>query len=270
VVNRSVLELVVGGLPYPHGANGEWRYRHAVRPEGTTALDHQAVADFLAYEKAHGRVVTVTAQPELSDWESWLTPTRRPHPGAFATQCCTHVYPDGCSSMLVCHGAPAIVAPQILEQGVLRSAVAATGHGPDELAGWSTWGDPPDYFEHVMLANGRCTAPEAVAVSRVIGGDLVPSDLSAGYRPAVRFYFAWEALASRHDAVFDGVHAVKIHTELSLDDALVAVVVHASEHGVIAAAASRPVRDRLVVLGLTKPRPDQWATAALEAAMKLV
>ena len=45
-----------------------------------------------------------------------------------------------------------------------------------------------------MLANGRCTAPEAVAFSRVVGRDLVPADLVAGYRPAVRFYFAWDAL----------------------------------------------------------------------------
>ena len=43
-----------------------------------------------------------------------------------------------------------------------------------------------------MLANGRCTAPEAVAFSRVVGRDLVPADLVAGYRPPVRFYFAWD------------------------------------------------------------------------------
>ena len=40
------------------GANGEWRYRYAVRPGGRTALDRQTVSDFLLYERAHGRVAT--------------------------------------------------------------------------------------------------------------------------------------------------------------------------------------------------------------------
>jgi hypothetical protein len=48
-----------------------------------------------------------------------------------------------------------------------------------------------------MLANGRCQAPEAVALSRSLGGDLVPSDLRSGYPPAVRFYFSWRTLAGR-------------------------------------------------------------------------
>lgn len=268
VMHRSVLELAVGGLPFPHGANGVWRYRHAVRPEGATPLDHQAVTDFLAYERAHGRTATVVADRVLSEWEAWPRAAARPRPGDFATQCCTHVYPDGCGVGLVCHGTPATVAPRVLAQGVLCSAVAATGRDRDDLAAKSTWGEPADYFEYVMLANGRCTAPEAVALSRVVGRDVVPSDLGAGYRPAVRFYFAWDALASRHDAVFDGVHPVKIHGQLPLDEVLVAAVVHASEEEVITAALSSAVRDRVVVLDVTEPRPDEWATAAFDAATK--
>jgi hypothetical protein len=208
VIHRSLLELAVGGLPFNHGAKGVWRYRHAVRPEGPTPLDHQAVTDFLAYEQAHGRTATDRA---LSEWEAWPPSATRPRPGDLATQCCTHVYPDGCSVGLVCHGTPATVAPRVLTQGVLRSTGAATGRDRDDLAEKSAWGEPPDYFEYVMLANGRCTAPEAVAFSRVVGRDLVPSDLGAGYRPAVRYYFAWDALTSQHDAVFGGVHPVKIH-----------------------------------------------------------
>jgi hypothetical protein len=83
------------------------------------------------------------------------------------------------------------------------------------------------------------------------------------------FYFAWDALASRRDAVFDGVHPVKIRGQLPLDDVLVAVVVHACEADVIAAAGTSAVRDRTVVLDLSEPRPDEWARAALDAATKL-
>ena len=200
VMGGSVLELSLGGLPFPHGdPDGRWRYRHAVRPEGPTALDHQAVNDFLAYEHAHGRRVDVVADPALSGWETWRAPVTRPHPGAFATQCCTHAYPRGCTARLVCHGAPASSASQILADGVLRPAIAVKGRAATDLAAASTWGEPADYFEHVMLANGRCTAPEAVASSRVLGRDLVPADLSPGYLPAVRFYFDWEVLSVRPD-----------------------------------------------------------------------
>jgi hypothetical protein len=265
-MSRSVLELRAGGLPLAHGgADGEWRYRHATRPDGPTALDHQAVADFLAYETGHGRRVDVVADPALSGWDSWRAPEVRPHPGQFATQCCTHVYAAGCAARLVCHGAPAAAAARILADGMLRPATAVTGRTARDLAAASTWGDPADYYEHVMLANGRCTAPEAVAYSRVLGRDLTPADLRPGYPPAVRFYFGWPALSGRPDARFDGVHPVKIRGDLPLGDGLVAVVVHASQHHLITASAGR-FRDRLAVLDVDCPAPQDWAAAATTAA----
>jgi hypothetical protein len=100
-MDQSVIELRVGGLPHPHrGMEGEWRYRHAVRPDGPTPVDHQAVADFLAYETGHGRRVDVVADPDLSGWRTWRPPGVRPDPGAFPVQCCTHVYPDGASRQI--------------------------------------------------------------------------------------------------------------------------------------------------------------------------
>ncbi|MHB1445034.1 MAG: hypothetical protein ACYCTI_03520 [Acidimicrobiales bacterium] len=172
---RSTLELRVGGLPYPRGDGKGWRYRHAIRPEGVSVLDHQAVADFMDYETVNGRVVTVIADPELDDWHSWGRPAVRPVPGSQPIQCCTHVYPDCCGSApLVCHGAPSGTVAAILAAGALRSSARLTGMRPEALAARSTWGEPPDYFCHVMFANPRCTAPEAVAHSRTLGRDLVP------------------------------------------------------------------------------------------------
>jgi hypothetical protein len=261
-VNRSVLELRVGGLPFPHGGpGGEWRYRHAVRPDGPTPLDHQAVADFLGYEAEHGRQVEVVADPALHGWENWPTPEVRPDPAAFPTQCCTHVYPGGCTAGLVCHGAPAATAARILADGVLRPATAVTGRSARDLAAASTWGEPADYFEHVMLASGRCTAPEAVAASRLLGRDLTPSDLRPGYPPAVRFYFGWQALAARPGARFDGVHPVKILGSLPLHDALVAVVAHASQRRVITATAEQFL-ERVAFVDIDRPSPLEWSAAA--------
>jgi hypothetical protein len=268
-MRSSILELAVGGLPFPHGReDGSWGYRHAVRPEGHTALDAHAVSDFLAYESAWGRAVTVVADPSLADRETWTTPHMRPDPGAFAIQCCTHRYPEGCGSQLVCHGAPSEIASHILEDGVLRSASNATGRDPKELAAASSWGEPPDYFDHVMFANGRCTAPEAVALSRVLGRDLVPSDLGPGYPPAVRFYFDWKQLATRADARFDGVHPIKIERSLHLDGSVVAVVIHATQKEAIATASASKHSDRLAVIDLVDPTPDEWAIAAVGAATR--
>ena len=270
MTTTSVLELAVGGLPFPHGGpDGEWWYRHAVRPEGPSPSDHQAVADFLSYETAHGRAVTVVADDALADWETWCLPAERPSPVLFAHQCCSDAYPDGCGSGLVCHGASAAVASVILDQGELLAATALTGCAGTDLAARSTWGEPPDHFDHVMFANGRCRAPEAVALSRFLDRDLVPSDLHRGYPPAVRLYFRWTTLAARRDASFDGVHPVKIQHRLALDEALVAVVVHSGSRDIVAPSISTRLRDRLVVLDLDDPAPDEWADAALVAAESL-
>ena len=259
----------MGGLPFPHGGqDGEWRYRHAVRPDGPTPLDHQAVSDFLAYESEHGRRVDVEADPALSGWKRWQTPSARPVPGGFPVQCCTHVYPRGCTAGLVCHGAPAAAAARILADGALRPATAVTGRNARDLAAASSWGEPADYFEHVMLANGRCTAPEAVACSRVLGRDLTPADLRPGYPPAVRFYFRWSSLAAHPGARFDGVHPVKILGPLHLGDGLVAVVAPASQRRLITASAG-PFLDRVAFVDTGQPAPQDWAVAAFTAAQRL-
>jgi hypothetical protein len=119
-----------------------------------------------------------------------------------------------------------------------------------------------------MLANGRCTAPEAVAYSRVLGRDLTPPDLRPGYPPAVRFYFRWRSLASHSGARFDGVHPVKILGGLRLGDALVAVVAPASERHVITASAGRFL-DWVTFVDIDRPSPSEWAVAAFTAARRL-
>jgi hypothetical protein len=212
--------------------------------------------------------VEVVASPGLADWRAWPAAGQRPNPAQFPTQCCTHAYPGGCTARLVCHGTPPPAAARVVREGALRCAAAVTGRPSAELAAASTWGEPPDYFEHVMLANGRCTAPEAVAASRASGHDLVPADLKPGYVPAVRFYFGWQVLARLPGARFDGVHPVKLHRELHLDDVLVAVVVHASQRHLLAAAAGR-FSDRLAVISIERPSPQSWATAALSIAAEM-
>ena len=119
-----------------------------------------------------------------------------------------------------------------------------------------------------MRANGRCTAPEAVAYSRVLGRDLTPADLTPGYPPAVRFYFRWRSLADHPGARFDGVHPVKILGGLHLHEALVAIVAPASQHGPITVSAGR-FQDRIAFVDIERPSPQDWAVAAFTAAQRL-
>ena len=182
---HSTLELAVGGVPLPRGEpDGSWRYRHAVRPEGPTSLDRQAVADFVAYETAHGRTVRVVADPALADWRSWKQPARRgylpPRSQASAAPTSTSMDADP-SSCVTARRRPSPRRSWAMAGFVQppRSRVATAERCPRRAPGVS----PPDYFDHVMFANGRCTAPEAVASSRVLGRDLVPADLDAATRP---------------------------------------------------------------------------------------
>ena len=228
------------------------------------------VTDFVGYEDRHGRRVHVRPDTELEDWATWPAPARRPHPGGYAKQCCSHVFPNGCVGRLVCHGTTTRAAGDILGLGTILAATALTGQSATALAvaRATSWPEPPDYFEHVMFANGSCTAPEAVALSRSTGRALVPNDLRPGYPPAVRFYFDWMDHASRDDARFDGVHPVKIKDRLDLDSCLIAVVIAASERNAVKDVLNA-FAPRLVVLDLQDPTPAAWAHAALQAAEEL-
>lgn len=265
---RSVLELVIGGVPFPHGElDGTWRYRHAVRPEGPSVIDHQTLSDFLAYENAHDRTVAVESAPPLDHWATWRPPRVRPNPTAAPIQCCTHAFEQGCAAQLVCHGTTPTAATEILRTGELLPSTRLTRRTAAELASNSTWGEPPDYFEHVMFAHGRCTAPEAVATSRMLGRDLVPDDLQAGYKPAVRFYIHWSDLLTLPNARFDGVHPIKTLGPLQLPDLLVAVVVHANDAEALLLDA--PPWAHIIVLDNPTPTPAEWAAAALDAAQSM-
>ncbi len=127
----SVLELAVGGLPLPHGGpDGEWRYRHAVRPDGPSPLDHQVVADFLSYERAHGRRVTVVADERLSP-EHVAAPIPAAEPRVFPNAV-LHRHLRRRVRIAPCLSRRAgAVAVEILGRGALLAATAVTGRGRD-------------------------------------------------------------------------------------------------------------------------------------------
>jgi hypothetical protein len=262
--SRSILRLAVGGLPAPARLpTGEWCYRHAVRPPGTLSeLDRQTIVDFLDYETSYGRSVGIEwdgIHPDLS------APARRPHPGLIAKQCCTHAYPLGCGGALVCHGTTVQAAADVLRTGALLAGTERTGSDPVALATQAGSWDPPDYFDYICMANGSCTAPEAVAESRRHDRYLVPSDLQPGYPPAVRFYFRWERLLTHPNVRFDGVHPVKIAGHLDLDEYLTVVVVHSSQAPEIGEVPRR-LAQRVAVVDLPTPSAPVWALAASRSA----
>jgi len=83
-------------------------------------------------------MVSVIADPALEEWRSWQAPSSRPSLVDYAVQCCGDFYPKGCTSRLVCHGAPAMALEQILSDGALLSAATRTGRKAEGLASAST------------------------------------------------------------------------------------------------------------------------------------
>ena len=108
-------------------------------------------------------------------------------------------------------------------------------------------------------------APEAVAMSRRLGRDLVPADLRRGYALATRLFVDWDELVAHAAHRFDGVHPVKIKDSLDLEPYLRAVVVHRAEAAELGKLPGW-AQQRLVVLDTDVSTPAEWASAALVAA----
>lgn len=264
----STLRLAVGGVPYSHGfEGGDWFYRHAVSPEGPTDLDRWAVADFLRYERQHGRRPYVDADRELAGWAAWGVPKVREHPALLPRQCCSFMTPGGCGGLLLCHGAPTSALDAIFRTHELRSACLVAGCSPEALARESSWREPPDYFDYVMFAMGSCTTPEAAATARANARPLSADDLRPGYPRTVRFYFDWEDLADHPGATFDGVHVVKVRRRVSLE--LASAIVIPDDVPISVRQIPKELRDRIRVVDTWAPTPLTWAQAALAAAIEL-
>ena len=187
-------------------------------------------------------------------------------------RCCASYHSGGCDPTLVCHAAPLSVAQEIVVTGAILSRSVLTAAPPEAVARTSSWGEPADYFEYVMLANGNCVAPDAVAASRQSGRDLVPDDLRDGWHPGVRFFFDPERLAEHSRAAWDGVHTIKVQDGLELEPYLVAIVAPSATLDGSRFSLDTPgwMRDKVSYLDPGKYHDlSEWSAEALKQALSL-
>ncbi len=151
----SLLVVDDDRTPYPSGqAGGIWYYvRPFVDPDSPSPSEMQRAADFVAYERRHGRKVGIwVGYDSARDMilKAVLTggdprPEDRPLPH---DPCCCRPYHDGCDGRLVCHATPVEAVERILRSGRLLSKRRLTGSSLAELARQSGFGDPPDCFDY--------------------------------------------------------------------------------------------------------------------------
>jgi hypothetical protein len=172
---------------------------------GSTLPDlEQRLADFLAYETAHGRAVIVSCPPG-GDAQSFV------QEALVATGELPDVRPD--DPRWLVHSTRAEAWPAIRECGELRAA-AQQGESRLGVGQVADFREPDDYAEYVMLGTVDSTASEAVVASRAAGRMVLDPDIP--YAPGLRLYFDAHAIIRDGRATRDGLHPLKIRERLPL------------------------------------------------------
>ena len=88
--------------------------------------------------------------------------------------------------------------------------------------GFTSFGEPEDYAEYVMLARAGVMAPEFVVASQQAGCIITQEDTP--YEPGARLFFNGRQMIQDGLIVRDGLHEAKVHDHLPLEPYLVASV----------------------------------------------
>ncbi len=272
---ESLLVVDDDATPYPSvQPGGIWCYvRPLTNPEAPTRSELQRIRDFVGYERSHHRTVAIwigyrrATAHVLDAIDSPGTLDERP---VSDDPSCCRPYHHGCSGELVCHGTPIELAPEILREGQILSKHALTGTSLEQLARDSDFGEPPDYFDYVCLANGDCVAPDIVTMTRQASRNLTPEQCDESLYPGARFYFDPQELRQHKNAVWDGVQAIKVRDALELETYLQALVVPSQlpDGSACRLDISASMKEKLIYLDHREhPGLASWSTAAFEAAI---
>lgn len=220
-----------------HGGTIQWDgvyYFSLPNYPNISAWELRNLVLFVAYEKAHERETIIECEDaaikKLVDqallYPEFVMSAERPktilgHPD------CADCKQGSCHTDLLCHTASVENAKSILTCGSILSATKARNMTGVELAieKRNAAGDPPDYFDYVMLAWGNCQAGDRLVMERLLGRNPNTDDLSTGFQPGVRFFFQYDSLTQNPNAVFDGYHPVKVKDCINLNEYLLACVI---------------------------------------------
>lgn len=212
---------------------------------------------FCDYEKKHGRKTKIAckkrsivkvvrhafANPAL------FIPAQKPQfiPGYTA---CGQCKQKGCLTEFLCHTTNVESAKSIFRCGRILSAVNARNQPAAALAEEprNAAGDPPDYFDYVMLNWGNCQAGDRLVMERMLGRFPDERNLSVGFQPGIRFYFAYNTIAAHKDFTEDGCHAAKIKDALALAEYLYCCVIPSQHKAEFEDIVPGPLAERVFYL----------------------
>jgi len=183
---------------------------------------------FFEYEKKHGRKTDIVCEDNdilqavnyaIANPSLFLaTPT----PRLITVPTCVNCKKGGCLTEYLCHTTEIKNVESIFGSGKLLSAVNARNKTGLELSKELRNGakDTPDYFDYIMFTWGNCFGGDSLVMERMLNRGPTDFDLSAGFKPGVRFYFKYADIIGHKDYANDGHHPAKIKNQLSLTDYL--------------------------------------------------
>jgi hypothetical protein len=190
---------------------------------------------FFDYEKKHGRKTEIVCENidvikavnhALVNPELYLS-AKKPDiiTSCSANKICRQ---QGCLTDYLYHGTGIENAKSILKCLSLlsASAVEAKIKTVQESAEEGSYvsddplGDPPDYFDYIMMTWGNCIGGDSLVMERMLGRFPNEHEFSRGFKPGVRFYFKYESIENHPDFTNDGHHPAKVKNEIVLSDYL--------------------------------------------------
>ena len=277
----SLMVLAESQTPFMVRTEGElWCViKPLTDPDAPMPAELMGIADFAPYEQAHGRTVGFWIGYESARAGLIQTiratkpppPEERPLPNS---PLCCRPYRNGCSGALLCHGTSVGTVQAILQSGRLKSKVLLSGMSQRELVEYAKTenvGDPPDYYQYVMLGNGNCIGPDLVVAARRANRFVSRDEAAESFYPGARLFFRTRQMFEHPRATFDGLHPVKIKDALELDAYLVAVVIPQVDADGNPLVLASPPRFTDRVIQLDHRQHDglrQWSDAAFQTAVE--
>ncbi len=234
------------------------------------------ILDFIAYEKANGRSVSIeadrqeimdTVERELCFPERYRHIARPP----VIRECRACKARGGCMTDLVCHTAPLENAEKILRCGSLLSAVNARGLPASLLRREprNAANDPEDFFHYVMFAWGNCQAGDRLVMERKLGRSPLEWELGPGFTPGIRFFFLYDKLEQHPNAIHDGVLPVKVKDEVKLEEYVHSIIIPSDYRERLAPLVPSELEMRVHYLSHSELDIWQWAEMAYACAAGL-
>ena len=228
---ESLIVIQEKDVPFPSSqAKGLWCY---VRPVNNinklSIFEKNRIYDFIDYEFYHKRSVGIYINSEQKNTIELLLSqiqniNNKERSSPDDEQCC-QPFQKGCKGKIVCHGTTLENFKKMLIDMELKSKRSLDEDVNQEYSRKENVGDPEEFINYIMFANGNCVAPEFVIESRRQNRFLLSDEVLNKFYPGVRLLYNFKELCNLDNKAFDGIHPIKLKNihELTLGLVLIAI-----------------------------------------------